>query len=110
VGWANDLFTYEKEIIQGEVHNLVLVLMNERRLTIAEAVAQTIALHDDEVRRFLQEVEQLPSFGLDHADVQRYVEMLRCWIRGHLDWAHETGRYHPEGEPATPRASRPAAA
>src|SRR5512140_199686 len=38
VAWANDLFTYEKEILQGEMHNLVAVLMNERRLTITEAV------------------------------------------------------------------------
>lgn len=88
VGWANDLFTYEKEIIQGEIHNLVLVLMNERQLTIAEAVAETVALHDNEVVSFLREVEQIPSFGVADASVQRYVEMLHCLIRGHLDWAY----------------------
>jgi hypothetical protein len=100
VGWANDLFTYEKEIIQGETHNLVLVLMNERRLTIAEAVAQVVALHDNEVESFLQEVEQLPCFGAADASVRRYVDMMRCWIRGHVDWAYETGRYRPFDESA----------
>jgi len=100
VGWANDLFTYEKEIIQGEIHNLVLVLMNERRLTIAEAVAQAIEFHNNEVRGFLQEVDQLPSFGPASASVRCYVGMLRSWIRGHLDWAYETGRYRPCAEPA----------
>jgi hypothetical protein len=95
VGWSNDLFTYEKEIMQGEMHNLVMVLVNERRLTMAEAVAQAVALHDNEVRSFLEEIEQLPCFGLANASVQRYVTMLKCWIRGHLDWAHETGRYRP---------------
>lgn len=107
VGWANDLFTYEKKIIQGETHNLVLVLMNERRLTIAEAVQQAVALHDDEVRGFLQEVEHLPRSGVTGADVRRYVEMLRCCIRGHLDWAHETGRYRPFDEPAGEQANPP---
>lgn len=108
VGWANDLFTYEKEIIQGEIHNLVLVLMNERQLTITEAVAETVALHDHEVVSFLQEVEQIPSFGAADASVQRYVEMLHCLIRGHLDWAYETGRYRPFEEPAGPQVSRSA--
>jgi 5-epi-alpha-selinene synthase len=108
VGWANDLFTYEKEIIGGEIHNLVLVLMNEHRLTVAEAVAEAVALHDSEVRNFLQEVEQLPSIGVAHAGVQRYVEMLRCWIRGHRDWAHETGRYRPFDVPAGEQTSPPA--
>jgi hypothetical protein len=107
VGWANDLFTYEKEIIQGEMHNLVLVLMNERPLTIAEAVEETIALHDNEVRSFLQEVEQLPSFGVANEGVQRYVTMLTCWIRGHLDWAHETGRYRPFEEQTIGLAAAP---
>jgi hypothetical protein len=106
VGWANDLFTYEKEIIQGEMHNLVMVLMTERKLTISEAVAQAVALHDDEVKSFLQEVEQLPSFGIANAAVQRYVTMLQCWIRGHLDWAHETGRYRPFEETVAPKISR----
>jgi avermitilol synthase len=114
VGWANDLFTYEKEIRAGENHNLVLVLMNERRLPLSEAVAQVVALHDNEVRRFLVEVEQLPSFGAADAGVQRYVDMLRSWIRGHLDWAHETGRYRPFEDPAGDwedrRMTRPAAA
>lgn len=95
MGWANDLFTYEKELREGEIHNLVLVLMHERRISLPEAVAQTVELHDNEVRCFLEAIEQLPSFGAADGDVARYVGMLRCWIRGHLDWAHETGRYRP---------------
>lgn len=97
VGWSNDLFTYDKEIIQGEIHNLVLAVMTERRMALADAVAFTVQLHDDEVCRFIQDVELLPSFGAADPEVRRYVEMLRCWIRGHLDWARETGRYQPSG-------------
>jgi 5-epi-alpha-selinene synthase len=95
------------------IHNLVLVLMNERGISLTEAVAQAVELHDNEVRSFLQCVEQLPSFGAADADVECYVEMLRCWIRGHLDWAHETGRYRPfeerTGEQAAEQADTQAA-
>jgi avermitilol synthase len=110
VGWANDLFTYEKEIIEGEMHNLVLVLMNERRLTITEAVAQAVELHDSEVRSFLLEIEQLPSFGVGSAGVLGYVSMLTSWVRGHLDWAQETGRYRPFEDAATTMAAAMAVA
>jgi hypothetical protein len=108
VGWANDLYIHEKEILRGEIHNLVLVLMNEHRLPIGEAVAKAVALHDGEVHSFLQEVEQLPPFGKAAAEVHRYVETLRCCIRGHLDWANDTGRYRPFDEPASPPRTRPA--
>lgn len=93
VGWANDLFTYEKEIRHGEIHNLVIVLMNERGLTASQAVQHAVKLHDDEVCSFLADIRQLSSFDLAGADVSSYVRMLTCWIRGHMDWACETGRY-----------------
>jgi 5-epi-alpha-selinene synthase len=93
VGWSNDIFTYEKEIAQGEVHNLIEVLRVTTGSSLAEAVAAAVAKHDAEVRTFLELERRLPSFGDADADVRRYVAILRSWIRGHLDWAHETGRY-----------------
>lgn len=94
VGWANDLFTYPKEMLESEVHNLVLVLTQERNLSVDEAAVMVGRLHDAQVRAFLVEERELPSFGpLLDPEVKRFTAMLRCWIRGHLDWAHETGRY-----------------
>jgi hypothetical protein len=106
VGWANDLFTWEKEREAGEFHNLVRLLADERRISIDEAVVRVVALHNDEVRNFLALEEQLPSFGERDDDVHAFVAMLKSWMRGHLDWAQETGRYRPRG---TPRAQGAAA-
>lgn len=94
VGWANDIYTYKKEILQGEVHNLVVVAMNERGLSLDEAVDWAVDLHDTETRLFERLLGKLPSFGPE-IDVQvvAYAGMLTSWVRGHLDWAHETGRY-----------------
>jgi 5-epi-alpha-selinene synthase len=52
-------------------------------------------MHDSEVRAFLEAAAGLPSFGDADGEVQRYVNMLQSWIRGHLDWATDTGRYDP---------------
>lgn len=94
VGWANDIYTYKKEILQGEVHNLVVVGMNERGLSLDEAVDWAVDLHDTETRLFERLLGKLPSFGSEiDAQVVAYAGMLKSWVRGHLDWAHETGRY-----------------
>ena len=109
VGWANDLYTCEKEIAQGEIHNLVLVLRRERHLTLADAAGEVVAMHDREVKGFVREAAELPALGAD-PKVGRYVEMLMCWIRGHLDWARETGHYRPSDAHAAPSAGVAAAA
>jgi hypothetical protein len=98
VGWANDLFTHEKELEQGEMHNLVLVLMDAESRSLHDAVERAKALHDSEIRSFLAIEAGLSGLGEDRA-VYRYVSMLRRWIRGHLDWAVKTGRYRERHEP-----------
>jgi Terpene synthase family 2, C-terminal metal binding len=99
VGWANDIFTYEKELAQGEVHNIVAALMSSESLPLEEAVQRACEEHDREVHAFIEAEQKLPSFGAADDDVQRYVVMLRSWIRGHLDWSVETGRYRPQAAP-----------
>jgi 5-epi-alpha-selinene synthase len=96
VGWANDIFTYEKEIAQGEIHNLVVVLMNGGDLSLVEAEEMAVRLHNAEVMAFLEEEAALPSFGpMVDGEVLRFTAVLKTWVRGHLDWARETGRYQP---------------
>jgi 5-epi-alpha-selinene synthase len=93
IGWENDLFTWEKETETGEVHNLLTVLMQANALSLAQAAEQARELHDAEVRRFLELETQLPFCGAADADVRRYVEILRCCLRGHIEWSRETARY-----------------
>jgi 5-epi-alpha-selinene synthase len=94
VGWANDIYTYKKEILQDEVHNLVVVAMNERGLSLDEAVDWAVDRHDTETRLFERLLGKMPSFGPEiDVQVAAYAGMLTSWVRGHLDWAHETGRY-----------------
>jgi hypothetical protein len=93
VGWTNDLFTYEKEHAQGEVHNLVILLMRERDLSLNEARQLATRKIDAEVREFISLSQRLPSFGGDNTTTQRYVRIMQNWMRGHIDWSTETARY-----------------
>jgi Terpene synthase family 2, C-terminal metal binding len=96
ISWSNDILSFEKEQRQGDVHNLVLILAHEQRLSSQAAVEQVAALHDDEVRDFITLAGQLPRFGSTiDADLQRYLDGMRSWMRGNLDWSIGTARYQP---------------
>jgi terpene synthase-like protein len=102
ISWANDIVSFEKEQRQGDVHNLVLVLAHEQRLSLQAAVEQVAALHDNEIRDFIALAAQLPRFEpAIEADLRRYVAGMRFWMRGNLDWSIGTARYQPTtAEPA----------
>jgi hypothetical protein len=95
VGWANDIFTYEKELSAGEVHNIVSVLMRTERLPLREALGRARALHDEEVCTFLRLQARLPSDAGKTSVTHYRVAHLRQWIGGHLQWARQNGRYRP---------------
>jgi hypothetical protein len=94
VCWANDIISLAKELQQGDVHNLVVVLRHEYQLVLTDAIYRAAALHDAQVREFLDLQRRLPSFGgAADAHLKRYVDILRFWMRGNLDWANSSGRY-----------------
>lgn len=105
IGWANDVFTFEKELRQGETTNLVAVLAQSHGLGLADALAAASARHDEEMQAFLALAAEVPKVA-GGAELQGHVALLRAWVRGHLDWAHETGRYDPGLSPPRSRVRR----
>lgn len=95
VCWANDIISLPKELASGDVHNLVRVLAEDRcGGDIEDAVGIAADMHDARVAEFIQLAADLPHFDRD-ADEQLawFVDTLCAWMRGNLDWSHETGRY-----------------
>ena len=92
--WANDLYSLRKELRKGDVHNLVLILQRDQQVTLQEAIDHAAALHDAEVRRYIELERTLPTFGPegDHC-VAQYVRFARHFIRANTDWAATSGRY-----------------
>ncbi|BBL81029.1 hypothetical protein RxyAA322_28830 [Rubrobacter xylanophilus] len=94
VCWANDIISLAKERSRGDVHNLVLVLCESRRLPLGEAVAEAVRMYEAEVRRFVRLEKELPSFGPAVDDnLRRYVWVLKTRMRGNLEWTYESARY-----------------
>lgn len=97
VCWANDIISLAKEMQRGDVHNLVLVIRHAEDCTLHEAIQRAARMHDAEMRRFLAIQRKLPTVGPElDPDVDRYIAVLRAWMRGNLDWSIDSGRYRPD--------------
>jgi germacradienol/geosmin synthase len=97
--FVNDLFSYRKEIeLEGEVHNIVLVV--EHFLDVPRETAVDIVrdLMTSRMRQFEHiTATELPvlvrHFGLPPDALDAYVSGLRNWLAGVLRWHRDTSRY-----------------
>jgi hypothetical protein len=91
IGWANDLFTAEKEEAAGDPNNLVLVLARSLGLDRDAARQHAIRMHDREADALAVAISDAGARGSTALQLHGYVQS--AWVRGHLEWAAETGRY-----------------
>jgi hypothetical protein len=99
IGLFNDLISWRKEVAVGDLHNIVFIVREERRLTLADAVHAAVAEHDAQVAAFMSACDRL-NRGRWAGDpvVATGVADLAHWLRGNLDWSLESGRYATEAQ------------
>jgi germacradienol/geosmin synthase len=102
---CNDVFSYQKEIqYEGELHNMILVVQNFLGVEPAQAVLVVNDLMSSRMRQFEHIIDtELPfvaaSFALDAAgatSLEGWVQMMKDWMAGILDWHRMTARYREE--------------
>ena len=93
VCWSNDLVSLDKELQQGDVHNLVQVLQHEHGLSLQGAVEQATQQHDETLVAYLGAEQRVKEQFSDWQELATYLELLRARIRGIHDWAIVSGRY-----------------
>ncbi|MBW4555015.1 MAG: terpene synthase [Trichormus sp. ATA11-4-KO1] len=94
VCWCNDIFSAPKEMANGDVHNLVLVLHYQQKLTLEKAINCAAQMHDEEIQAMINLEASTPSFGEQiDTELAKYVSGLHAWIGGHLNWYSLSGRY-----------------
>jgi 5-epi-alpha-selinene synthase len=94
--WTNDLYSAAKEIRRGDVHNLIVVLSQQKGLSLEEAVAEAVEYCNAEVHEFIATETRLPDHLRRMESVVRYVQALKAIMRGNLDWSIRSGRYSGE--------------
>ncbi|MFD9010384.1 hypothetical protein [Streptomyces sp. NPDC059552] len=96
IGVANDLWSYDKEVQEpGAIPTLLPhVLMAERAISLPEAVTATASLCDDLIRAFETKAATIEPTA--PVQIRRYLDVLRAWVRGNLEWSARCRRYHLE--------------
>ena len=93
VCWFNDFISYQKEYRDGDVQNLVILIHREQMLSLSEAAAKVVMLHNDDIRTYIVIEQKILAENAQDPRIARYVAGLRSWIRGDMDWSYESQRY-----------------
>jgi hypothetical protein len=89
-----DIFSYVKEQARGDTHNMLVVVMNQKDLTINEAIDYVAELCEKSMNRFVETRSKVPSWGeVIDKEVSIYLDGLQHWMSGVLDWYFVTERY-----------------
>lgn len=91
---ANDLFSLSKELIHGDEHNMVIIIMKEMNISLEDAILKTVNIHNSDMTKFIFLTRELPSFEKYDASLRHYVSTLGAILKGNVDWSStETSRY-----------------
>jgi len=111
---VNDLFSYEREVAEeGDGANMVVVLKNFLNCDTQQAVDATNDMLTARLRQFehIADVE-IPEMCEEHhltheerAVVAGYVDTLRNWLPGWLEWHKRAERYVGDGTTAVVESS-----
>lgn len=92
--WLNDVYSFERERVDGQVNNLVAVLRHEFDTTYQVAVDRAVLMCRVEMDSYLELKDRLPFLGLAaDDDLGRYLRVLESWMRALFDWHGMTSRY-----------------
>jgi 5-epi-alpha-selinene synthase len=89
--WVNDIYGIDKEIGEQTTSNVVIVLAHQDGLSWDHALDRAIELCNTELQAFLALEQQIAE--LVSTDCRGYIDALKTWMRGNLDWYAETERY-----------------
>lgn len=112
--FTNDVFSYQKEIeFEGEFHNCARVMENFLALMPGEGIPVVNDLMTSRMKQFEHVLaHDVPGMIEDHkldpeerAALDGYIDGLKDWMAGILDWHRLTGRYD-EANLRRQRASR----
>jgi hypothetical protein len=88
----HDILSGLRELAHDLPMNLPAVIAREQGLPISQAFAHVGDLTNADMESFVAMSDHLLAAEEDRS-VHHYVEGLRAWIRGNLDWSLTTGRY-----------------
>ncbi|MFN1215617.1 terpene synthase family protein [Chryseobacterium kwangjuense] len=97
----NDFGSIEKELaVDTEFLNIILIIRHQYKVSLEEAIAEAMRIHDEYVKEFVELQNCLPDFGPEQKNVERFVHNVALMISGLGAWYHKgiSTRYKTPGE------------
>lgn len=94
VDWINDLYSWNKECLVGDPHNIVAVLQHHERCELPDAVQRACRMIASAARSVQEMGRRLSDLAPEHSpDLERYTASLQHWLGGYCRWYGITRRY-----------------
>ncbi|MHC0063490.1 terpene synthase family protein [Nostoc sp. UIC 10890] len=94
LAWCNDIFSVHREMSSGDVHNLVLLIHYQQKLSLETSIIAASKIHDQEVYQLKDFELSIPSFGEElDTELANYISGIHSWISANLTWYYHSGRY-----------------
>jgi hypothetical protein len=95
--WINDLAGLGRDTKRG-LGNVIFTLEKDHALSRADAARMVGRMCDEELKAFLEVERQLPmllgeSYDADREAYKAYIDVLKRWMRGLVDWSARSARY-----------------
>lgn len=84
--YDNDIFSYKKEMKEGEAMNIVLVLQAEHKISIDEALILALEMRQIEYLELLKFKKCFKEFGNYAGIVKNYWQNTMILLEGQLNW------------------------
>nr|UJU85539.1 terpene synthase [Radula lindenbergiana] len=96
VAWLNDIASFKKEILQGDMCNLIGVISHEQNCTFEEAAERAFRMTMDRIGDFDNDVKALEA--VTHPEhqiaVKNYIAVGKNWIWRSYEWNCKTRHYN----------------
>ncbi|MEV8100534.1 hypothetical protein [Kitasatospora sp. NPDC085879] len=93
--WTNDVFSLRKELMHGEMNNIVAVLRSEGCETWKQAMNRTLEMIEQRTHDLIAAKSDLLRPHATRGDLLNYISGIENWISGSLRWHQESSRYRP---------------
>ena len=100
MSFMNDVFSYHKEVLESGIPtNAIAVIQNQFQLSFEQAVAAVVLLALRSYGEFEERTRKILADQTLSYEEKRYVEGMRNWMAGALQWSRESERYRDESSP-----------
>ncbi|CAG8443568.1 14350_t:CDS:1 [Dentiscutata erythropus] len=92
--FINDIYSLQKELLEGGVDNIIIVLCHLHQSSLQEAVNYAVELINQRMTQIQEIANKFMQFNLENnQDISKYVNALLDIVVGSFHWHKMSGRY-----------------